>query len=89
METQAAHRYAAHKRTDAGILSCVINEERADTETRQASTCRVSHYARAYTRNPYSNITKLCQACGGSSCSAIVHFLALLQTIPQLRWGIV
>lgn len=34
-------------------------------------------------------VTKRYPTCGGSSYISIVHFLALLQTIPPLRWGTV
>ena len=36
-----------------------------------------------------SPVTKRYPTCGGRICNATVHFLALPQTIPQLRWGTV
>jgi len=42
-----------------------------------------------YIRMRMRGITMLYPAFGDMIYISIVHFLALLQTIPQLRWGIV
>ena len=56
---------------------------REEPPKRAALSCIYAHRRERY------YITMLYPAFGDMIYISIVHFLALLQTIPQLRWGIV
>ena len=77
------------------FLCCIASfSSVSDTPNKERHPMDASPYY--YARTPAwisgcraARLTKLYPACGGRICIATVHFLALLQTIPQLRWGIV